>query len=273
MEKIGFIGAGNMANNLIHGLIKAGMSTDRIIASDTATAQLEKISALGIHTTPNNVNLVSTADIVVLALKPQVMPQACRQISSSIQRHRPLVVSIAAGLPIHSIQAWLGTDTLPVIRVMPNTPALVGQGMSALYTSTDITTAQRQSAEYIFNAAGETLWLKNEQEMDVVTAVSGSGPAYYFLLMEAMTRAATKQGLDHERAQQLVLQTALGAATMASQSGIDPGELRNRVTSPGGTTEKAIHTFLQSGFIEIIEKAVQAATDRSVELSEKLAES
>ena len=179
-----------------------------------------------------------------------------------------LIVSIAAGITCASLQSWVGAR--PVVRCMPNTPALLRQGVSGLYATAEVSDTQRQQAEQLLSAVGTALWLDQEQQLDAVTAVSGSGPAYFFLLIEAMTAAGEKLGLPRETASQLTLQTALGAARMAVASDVDAAELRRRVTSPAGTTEAAIKSFQASGFEAIVEQALQAAATRSAELAEQL---
>ena len=203
----------------------------------------------------------------MLAVKPQIMKAVCRALAPHLQPHQ-LIVSIAAGISCASLNTWLGPQ--PLVRCMPNTPALVRQGVSGLFANAQVSATQREQAEQVLSAVGMVLWLDEEAQIDAVTAVSGSGPAYFFLLIEAMSAAGVKLGLTPETATQLSIQTALGAARMAVSSDVDAGELRRRVTSPNGTTEAAIKTFQAGGFAEWVEKALTAAAARSVELAHEL---
>jgi pyrroline-5-carboxylate reductase len=205
--------------------------------------------------------------VVVLAVKPQAMKAVCEHLRSSLKPEQ-LVVSIAAGITCDSLDRWLGPQ--PIVRCMPNTPTLVRQGASGLYANSRVSAGQRQQAQELLSAVGLALWLENEQQLDAVTAVSGSGPAYFFLLIEAMTAAAQKLGLPRDIAEQLTLQTALGAANMAASSDVDAAELRRRVTSPAGTTEAAIKSFQAGGFEALVQTALEAAANRSAEMAEQL---
>ncbi|MBV4473042.1 pyrroline-5-carboxylate reductase [Pseudomonas botevensis] len=266
--RIAFIGAGNMAASLIGGLRAKGLEAAQIRASDPGEETRGRVSAEhGIETFADNAQAVDGADVVVLAVKPQAMKAVCEAIRPSLKPNQ-LVVSIAAGITCASMNAWLGA--LPIVRCMPNTPALLRQGVSGLYATAQVTAEQRQQAEELLSAVGIALWLNEEQQLDAVTAVSGSGPAYFFLLIEAMTAAGVKLGLPKETAEQLTLQTALGAAHMAVSSDVDAAELRRRVTSPAGTTEAAIKSFQADGFEAVVEKALGAAAHRSAEMAEQL---
>ncbi|WP_375741060.1 pyrroline-5-carboxylate reductase [Pseudomonas boanensis] len=266
--RIAFIGAGNMAASLIGGLRAQGVAADDIRASDPGAEQRAKIAAEhGIQMFESNAEAVLGADVVVLATKPQVMKSVCQALAPSL-REGQLVVSIAAGITCASLAAWLGAR--PIVRCMPNTPALLREGVSGLFANAEVTAAQRQQAEQLLSAVGIALWLDEEKLIDAVTAVSGSGPAYFFLLMEAMTSAGEKLGLPRATAEQLTLQTALGAARMAVASDVDAAELRRRVTSPNGTTEAAIKTFQAGGFEALVQQALTAADRRSAELAEQL---
>ena len=267
MDKIGFIGAGNMASSLIGGMISAGMDVHDIRAYDPSpSTQAEQ---LGIMFMPDNESLVTWANTLVLAVKPQAMPDVCRQIADAIDPQRHLIISVAAGITTDSITKWLGQQ-LACIRVMPNTPALLGQGMSGIYANPLVSPDRVQTTMQILSTVGKVLEFEHEKTIDAVTAVSGSGPAYFFLLMEAMIQAAVRQGLAEDDARILVLQTAIGAAAMAQDSDVDIAELRRRVTSPGGTTERAIQTMLDGDFMQLVEQAVDAAARRSVELSKEM---
>jgi len=266
---IGFIGAGNMAASLIGGLVARGFAAQQLCAADPNADALQALTQqYGIHVCANNAEVANRADILLLAVKPQLMKTVLTDLAPFIQT-RHLVISIAAGINITSIEQWLG-GAPAVVRCMPNTPALVQQGASGLIANTQVNAAQREQAEKILQAVGMALWLDNEAQMDAVTAVSGSGPAYFFLLMEAMIAAGEQLGLSTETSRALTLQTALGAAQMARNSEVDPAELRRRVTSPGGTTERAIAYFEQQNLRGIVEGALQAASTRSQELSQQL---
>lgn len=266
-QKIGFIGGGNMATSLISGLIASGHEPGSIWVADVNADQLNSLAKrLHVNVTASNDTVVNETDVLVLAVKPQIMREVARQVATSIQQRKPLVVSIAAGISERSLSAWLGAD-IAIVRCMPNTPALVLTGATALHANANVNAEQRDSAENILRAVGIALWVDDEKALDAVTAVSGSGPAYYFLLMEAMEQAALTLGLGEDTARLLVLQTALGAAKIALESSESPELLRKRVTSPGGTTQRAIETFQEGGFGELVAKALLAARDRSVEMS------
>ncbi|MFT0213611.1 pyrroline-5-carboxylate reductase [Pseudomonas sp. F1_0610] len=266
--KIAFIGGGNMAASLIGGLLQQGLNAQQITACDINLAQREALtSQFAIATYETAAEAVAQANIVVLAVKPQVLKPVCMAIKKDIPS-TALIVSIAAGINIASLENWLGKRA--IVRCMPNTPALLKQGVSGLYANTLTSNTEKAQAEQLLSAVGIALWLDNEAQIDAVTAVSGSGPAYFFLLAQAMSQAGVKLGLSAETAHKLANQTALGAARMLCESEVDSAELRRRVTSPNGTTEAAINTFLTGGFIELTEKALTAASDRSAELAQQL---
>ena len=268
---IAFIGAGNMATALISGLIADGTEPHKIIASDPDGEKCNALSArTGIRTTIDNEQAVSAADVMVLAVKPQVLQRVAESLKGAVQQYRPLVLSIAAGVRSQTLDAWLGGSTA-LVRCMPNTPAMLQCGATGLFANDRVSTAQREQAETILRAVGLTTWIADEKLMDAVTALSGSGPAYFFLVMEAMQAAGEQLGLDTDSARLLTLQTALGAARMAIESSDSPATLRERVTSPGGTTEQALLSFEKDQLREIFARALQAAHDRSVELSQLLA--
>jgi pyrroline-5-carboxylate reductase len=267
---IGFIGGGNMATSLMSGLIASGHSPQQIWVSDTASAVLQSHrDNLNVNVSTDNLKIVQEVDVVVLAVKPQVLREVAAQIAPLIQQKHCLVVSIAAGISQTSLALWLGSD-VAIVRCMPNTPALVLTGATALHANANVNEEQKDLAENILRAVGISLWVGHESELDAVTAVSGSGPAYFFLMMEAMEKVALEMGLDEHTARLLVQQTALGAAKIALESTESPTQLRERVTSPGGTTQKAIETFQQNGFTELVAKALTAAKDRSIEMSKQL---
>ncbi len=267
-KKLAFVGAGNMAGALIGGLVQQGFNAANISAADPYQPSLEKLrNDFGITTSNSNTEAIKAADVVVLAVKPQVLQTAAAEISTLVQQQQSLVVSIAAGIPLASLQQWLG-DEVAIVRCMPNIPALVQCGATGLFANSFVSDAQRQAAEQVLNAVGISAWVTNESELDAVTAVSGSGPAYFFLVMEAMQETAEAMGLDPELSKQLIIQTALGAATMAQKSDVDAAELRRRVTSPGGTTERAVAELEGGGLREIFKIALRAAEQRSVELAQ-----
>lgn len=268
---IAFIGAGNMSSAIIGGLLAKGYAADKIIATATQQASLDKLTATApVATTLDNEEAIAQADVVVLGVKPQVMKNVCQTLAPAIQAKKPLVISLAAGLMIESFEQWLGQG-LAIVRCMPNTPSLVQCGASGLYGNQAVNQHQQSIATEMMQAVGITLWVEQETDINAVTAVSGSGPAYYFLVMEAMQAAGEKLGLSPEIAKQLTLQTALGAAKMASQSDVDAAELRRRVTSPGGTTEQAILSMQADGLETIFEKAMTACRDRAVVMAEEMA--
>lgn len=265
---IAFIGAGNMAASLIGGLLAKGMPATHIHASEPSAERRDQLERdLGIHTHADNAAACADADVVLLAVKPQIMREVCLALAPALKPGQ-LVISIAAGINCASLQQWLGH--LPVVRCMPNTPALLQQGISGLYAAAQVSEIQRQQAAAILDAVGSSVWVPQEQLLDAVTAVSGSGPAYFFLLIEAMAEAGVRLGLDADTATELARQTALGAAQMACQSDVDVTTLRARVTSPQGTTDAAIRSFEADGFRPMVERALQAAADRSAGLAREL---
>ena len=267
---IGFIGGGNMAGSLIGGLIENGCSANQLWVTDPDGDHLRQFSErYGIHTSSDNLALVSACEVVVLAVKPQVLATVAAEIAASVQRKQPLLISIAAGVRSVDLDRWLGGNT-SLVRVMPNTPALVQSGAAALFATAAVSATQRDLAESIMRAVGLTLWVDDEGAMDAVTALSGSGPAYFFLVMEAMEAAAKSLGLSPETARLLTVQTAFGAAKMALESDQDPAELRRRVTSPGGTTEAALKVLTDGNIEALFGDALMAARDRSKQLASML---
>jgi pyrroline-5-carboxylate reductase len=258
-----------MATSLVGGLIAAGADPASIMVAEPDENRRSELSRqFNVTTTADNLEALQQ-DVVVLAVKPQLMQTVCRQLSGSDRAGQPLYVSIAAGLRTDAITRWLEYDAA-LVRCMPNTPALIQCGATALYANDAVSEAQKQLADEILRAAGITTWVEQEELLDVVTALSGSGPAYFFLLMEAMQNSAVELGLDRETANRLTLQTALGAARMASESGVAAEELRARVTSRGGTTAAAIASFEQNGFHYNVSKAMRSAFERSRELADEL---
>lgn len=275
MSNICFIGGGNMATSLIGGLIAQGHSADSISVSDPNESQRNELEqSFAINTFADSGAAVNNADIIVLAVKPQVMKEVALHVAAAVKESskQPLFVSIAAGINLFSLASWLGDDQA-IVRCMPNTPSLIQLGASGLFANEHTSIVQKNLAETVLKAAGIVQWVQSEAEIDAVTAVSGSGPAYYFLLMEAMIDAGIDLGLSRETASELTIQTAIGAAQMAKASDVDVAELRRRVTSPGGTTEQAINTFEGAHLRDIVKAALNAANRRSGELAELLGES
>ena len=269
-KQIAFIGAGNMAGALIGGLLADGVDPGLVSATDPSAEKCAALSAAtGIRTSSDNVGAAAAADVLVLAVKPQVLRQVATEIAASVQRRRPLVISIAAGIRCASLQAWLGGGAA-LVRTMPNTPAMIQSGATVLYATAEVDETQRELAESVMRAVGITQWIDDETLMDAVTALSGSGPAYLFLVMEAMEAAARDLGLAADAARLLTLQTAFGAARMALESSEPPRRLRERVTSPGGTTERATAVLEDGGIHDLFRRALAAARDRSVEISADL---
>jgi len=270
VQHIAFIGGGNMANSLIGGLVSNGYPADKITVSDLDAEKLISLSdCFGVNTTQDSSVLALNADILVLAVKPQHMQTVVESLKESAQKKKPVLVSIAAGISAEALSDWIGGD-MPIVRCMPNTPALVKAGATGLYANEQVSESQKDQVESLLRAVGVAVWVKTESELDAVTALSGSGPAYFFLVMEALEAAAIDAGLDQETAQLLTQETALGAAKMALASSETAGVLRQRVTSPGGTTERAIGVMIEQGLPDILHKAVLAARDRSIELSDEL---
>lgn len=265
---VGFIGAGNMARSLAGGLIANGWPAARIILSDAEASQRKAVEdLLKVKTYESNADVVSRAQILVLAVKPQTMRTVATGIAGAVQETRPLIISIAAGIRIADLRRWLKAD-VPIVRTMPNTAALVGSGASGLYANSLVNERMRATAESILRSVGVTVWLNDETQLDAVTALSGSGPAYFFLVMEALERAAIEEGLDPTTARLLTLETAYGAAKMALEGAEEPATLRQRVTSPGGTTERALKVLEQGGLTPLFQKAIRGATERARELAD-----
>ncbi|MCB1857733.1 MAG: pyrroline-5-carboxylate reductase [Gammaproteobacteria bacterium] len=269
-KTITFIGGGNMAASLIGGLVADGYAAERICVSDPDKEKLANLAArFGIRSAANNHKAVALADVVVLAVKPQALKAVAKALSSVMQQRRPLVISIAAGVREQHLQEWLGGG-ISLIRTMPNTPAMIQAGATVLHAGKGVSAEQKNLAESILRAVGLTCWLKDETLLDAATALSGSGPAYYFLVMEAMEEAGRALGLPGRTARLLTLQTALGAARMAMESSEGPAVLRQYVSSPGGTTEKAVGILEQGKLRDLFHQALEGARDRSIELSKLL---
>ncbi|MCI0732442.1 MAG: pyrroline-5-carboxylate reductase [Methylococcaceae bacterium] len=269
-KKIGFIGGGNMASALVGGLIDGGYPRENIWVSDIDSEKLDRLeSQYGIRTTLDNRVIVHNADVLVLAVKPQVVKSVLTDLGAGVLRSESIVISIVAGIREADLQKWLGAP-VALIRAMPNTPALIRSGATALHANSVVTDEQRDIAESILRSVGLVVWLESESRLDAVTALSGSGPAYFFLLMEAMEESALRLGLDRQTARLLIEQTAFGAAKIALEFEESPAELRVRVTSPGGTTQKALEAFEKGGFRTLVAEALSAAHGRSIEMSREL---
>ena len=267
--KIGFIGAGNMAYALISGLINNGFNAQNIKLSDTDAALLSQRQAeFNLEVFTDNIKLANQCDVVVLAIKPQILSVVCKELRAHID-HQPLIISIAAGVRATDINRWLGGNTA-IVRTMPNTPALLGKGATGMMANDIVSNEQKALAEQILGAVSQCLWVEDEKMLDAVTALSGSGPAYFFLMIESMAKAGVALGLDEKTAEQLSIQTALGASMMASSSGDSAHELRAKVTSPNGTTQAAIESFQDQNFEMVVSHAMRAAFDRARKMGAEL---
>lgn len=268
---ITFIGCGNMGSSLIGGLIAAGYPAARLHGVEPDPGKRDRLTGeFGILMHAAADQALVDAGAVVLAVKPQAMQDVVAPLAATLRSNRPLIISIAAGIRTETLCRWLDAE-LPVVRAMPNTPALVRAGATGLYAGNSVTGDQRQLAETVLSAVGMTVWVEQEDLIDAVTAISGSGPAYFFLFIETLAQAGTELGLSANQARRLAVQTAFGAARMALESGRDPAELREQVTSPGGTTERAIHYFMTQGLPAMVAAATTAARDRARELADTLA--
>ena len=266
---ITFIGGGNMARSLIGGLLANGWQASQISACDPTAATREQLTAdFGIQVFENN-QVAANTDCLLLAVKPQIMKTVVQSLAGALPKPPPLIISIAAGIRTSTLHKWLG-DNIPIVRCMPNTPALIQLGASGLFADSNVDAAQKSLANSILSAVGSTCWVENEIQVDAVTAVSGSGPAYYFRIMEAMESAAKELGLPADVAHSLVLQTARGAAGMAAAGESSPAELRQQVTSPNGTTAAALQQMENDGIDDFFARALNAAYERSITLSNEV---
>ncbi len=265
--KVRFVGAGNMATSLIGGLLKRGFLPSQITASDPGGHQRQAlVDKFGVQVFGDNNSHFGVPDVLILAVKPQIMKQVAIDIAKSVAQTNTLVISIAAGIKIQHLEKWLSNETA-IVRTMPNTPALIGEGATGLFANSKVTKEQKHLTEGIMDSVGISHWVDEEFKIDVVTALSGSGPAYFFLFMEYMQNTAIELGLKPEVAAKLVEQTALGSAILAQRSPDDISVLRKKVTSPNGTTEAALKSFEKNGLEETIKQALKAANDRSIQLS------
>ena len=271
IKKLAFIGGGNMAGALIGGLSRKGISGRQMTVADPSVDQQRHLAQeYGITATSDNAEAVKDAEVVVVAVKPQQMRTVALGLCGALAANRPLVLSVAAGIPHAALARWLGAG-IPVVRTMPNRPALNGFGATGLFAPASVGAAHRALAESIMAAVSATVWVDHESQMDTVTALSGSGPAYFFLFMEALEAAARERGLPADVAHQLTLETAFGAAQMARQSADSLATLREQVTSKGGTTAAALAVLDAAGLRAIVGHAVAAADRRSAELAAEFA--
>jgi pyrroline-5-carboxylate reductase len=265
--RIGFLGGGNMARALIGGLIGRGMPATQLRVGEPGADARERLARdFKIQASPDNRSAIDGCGLVILAVKPQEAGAVLRALAPTLQVARPLLLSVAAGIPIASLRAWAGPD-IPIIRTMPNRPALIGAGVTGLYAAPGVTPEHRSLAEQTLQAAGQTVWVARESDLDVVTALSGSGPAYFFLLAELMMQAAIGLGLEPEAARELAVGTLHGAGALAKASDGDLVRLRHEVTSKGGTTAAALGAFAAADLNGTVARAILAATQRSRELA------
>lgn len=270
-KTIAFIGTGNMASSIIGGLIQNGWPAANVIGTGRRQEKLDKLKErFGIEVTTDNHQALKTADVVVLGVKPRGVQALLKDIAPSLDSNKHLLISLAAGITMNSLEQWTG-PRFAIIRSMPNTPSLLQEGVTGLIANEPVTEEQKSLTDAIFSATGMAHWVTNEAMIDSITAVSGSGPAYFFLFMEAMKQTGVELGFDEETAERLTVQTALGAARMAKEENVDIAELRRRVTSPNGTTEQAIKTFQQGDLQGLVEKSMKAAVKRAQEMARELA--
>jgi pyrroline-5-carboxylate reductase len=263
------LGGGNMGRALIGGLLRHGMRPEQIAVGESQEAARTSLSReFGIAATPDNAVAVAKANVIVLAVKPYQVGPVLTSLATQLRQRRPVVLSVAAGVRIEVLQSWCGAG-VPVIRAMPNRPALVGAGATGLFASSEVSTLHRAMAEQVMQSVGEVVWVESEDALDAVTAVSGSGPAYFFLLAEAMAKAGVDLGLPLDTARRLSVATLHGAGLMAQVGDGDLARLRAEVTSKGGTTEAAVRVLQDAGFNELVGRALQAAAHRSRELAEE----
>lgn len=266
-KKIAIIGAGNMGQCLVGGLINHGHSSEQLIVSDP---HAEKITFMqqhfAVHVTASNEAAITNAHTVIFAIKPQKFVAVAKTLAAIVVKTRPLIISIAAGIRTELIATCIGKDCA-IVRAMPNTAALIGMSATGLFANEWVTTAQKNQAEAILKAVGKVTWVAKETDLDIITALSGSGPAYFFLIMEALELAAQDLGLDKEASELLTRQTALGAAQMALNASENLATLRSQVTSKGGTTEQGLAVLEKHHLADILKAALLAAKKRSEELA------
>ncbi|MBO1256387.1 pyrroline-5-carboxylate reductase [Alteromonas sp. 5E99-2] len=266
-KSLTFIGAGNMSRSIISGLVNSGYPASKIMACNRSSGALDSIkSDFGVNVSTNNDEGIDFADVVVLAVKPQMMADMCEALNQHGRHADTLFISIAAGISIPRLQQMLG-NSVPVVRVMPNTPSLLGKGMSGLYADDSISNDDKAFVEHMMNAVGTTVWVNNESDINGVIAAAGSSPAYFFLFLQAMQEESIAMGFDKETARAMVQQAMLGAAEMVCHNPtLELSELRAQVTSKGGTTAQAVNTFIDNGLKELVSKSMQAAVTRAQEM-------
>ena len=269
MSSILFIGGGNMASCIIGGMIANGFSADDIMVSGSGEESRQRLEkTYGIKTMADNQAAARQADLIVLAVKPQIMRTVATDLALSLD-HMPAIVSVAAGIPLSALENWLG-NSLAIVRAMPNTPAMVLSGATGLFANPQVKAEQKAIVEKIFSAIGYACWVDTEAQIDAVIAVSGSGPAYFFRIMEIMQKVGQELGLPAQIARDLSINTVLGAARMATESGTSATQLREQVTSPGGTTQAALQSFEQQNLEDVFRKAMNSALDRAEVMSADL---
>lgn len=261
------LGGGNMGRALVGGLLRRGTRPEHVTVADSSQVARETLSAdFGIQATSENAAAAETAAVIVVAVKPQVVGGVLSALQPTLQRTRPLVISIAAGIRVSALESWCGGG-VPVVRAMPNRPALVGAGATGLFAPASVAGAQREAAQRVMQAVGEVIWVAAEDDLDVVTALSGSGPAYFFLLAELLTQGAIDLGLEPAAARRLAIATLHGAGQLAHAGDGDLARMRAEVTSKGGTTEAAVKSFEAADLRGIVARALEAATRRGRELA------
>jgi len=268
-EKIAFIGGGNMARAIAGGLLRGGMHATDVLIAEPVPEQCERLRQefYGVMVSDDNARIAEAADVLLFAVKPQILKEVCSALADVVQRRKPLVMSIAAGPRTGDIESWLGGD-LSIVRVMPNQPALVDQGVSALLANARADAAQRETAGRIMSAVGQVVWVDDEDLIDAVTAISGTGPAYFYLLIDILIESAIKFGIDADTARTLSIETARGAASLALAESESMQGLIARVRSPGGTTMAALERLEADNVRDIFTAAIEAARQRAVELAD-----
>jgi pyrroline-5-carboxylate reductase len=268
MHNLAFIGAGNMCRAIVHGLINHGTNPSSIMVSNpSAEKRVAMAQQFGITQTDDNIAAAGFADIIFLCVKPHLIGAVCAQLAENIEMSGKCVMSVAAGTTMHQMEQALGADAA-IIRAMPNTPSQLGLGVTGLYANANVAQAQKTAAEQLMRAVGIVLWLESEAKIDDIICVSGSGPAYFFLFMEAMEQQARALGFSEHDSRQLVQQTALGAAQMVINNDIPISQLRANVTSKGGTTQAAITSFVDDGLSHLVTKAMNCALHRAQEMAQ-----
>ena len=266
-NKVAFLGGGNMGRALIGGLLRRGTRPEHLTVGESAQAARDSLATdFGIQATPDNAAAVESASVVVVAVKPQIAGSVLVPLQPCLQRTRPLVISVAAGIRVAALESWCGA-AVPVIRAMPNRPALVGAGATAIFAPPGIDSTHREVAERVMQAVGQVVWVAREDDLDVVTALSGSGPAYFFLLAELLMQGAIDLGLEPAAARQLAIATLHGAGQLVHAGDGDLAQMRAEVTSKGGTTEAALNQFAAADLRGTVARALEAATLRSRELA------